>query len=542
MKLFRAWLQGLPADELPEVLEDTDLDTFHYGSWLLERGYDFKSDRETTPLYWDYIRFQRETIVGYFAELADYIKEYGRSRGRRRPGLRQLLLPLAALLPVRAEGGHPRHRDERHELPAAGLVPVRGRLRARQAGDRGREPVRRGGAGAAPEAAERQGLQPVSDDAVRGVGARHQHERALRGRMGSVIEDSFCAPHDETVEIQDFITQNERLYSTETFSEVAVAFSIQSAYDWEEHAGWKVKYPFWPAVEGLVEQHQPFDVVVLPEGVLREDWIASEDLARYRTVVLPECTLIAYSPMATGVLSGTYDAARFEELPADDWRRGASARILDLVGGLGSIAFRLGTSAGALAVAWALSREGVTGVICGARSPRQVDGWISAADVSLDPATLARIGSGPSCRIASSPRRTLSPAGHRREKRDRLTGHDRRIQSSLEPDVFFVHEHVEEASKLTVLVEQARFKVGVELDRRRECFTNSGALDLNHARRVGGAPQHRGDLQADHDRTSSAIGARSAAASNDSIVGRTSSAGPNDASSASTVFRPLPVT
>ena len=84
--------------------------------------------------------------------------------------------------------------------------------------------------------------------------------------MGSVIEDSFWAPHDLNVEIQDFITDNERLYSTETFSEVAVLFSIQSAYDWEEHRGWKERFPFWSTVDGLVEQHQPFDVVVLPEG------------------------------------------------------------------------------------------------------------------------------------------------------------------------------------------------------------------------------------------------------------------------------------
>jgi len=110
--------------------------------------------------------------------------------------------------------------------------------------------------------------------------------------MGSVIEDSFWAPHDLNVEIQDFITENERLYSTETYSEVAVLFSIQSAFDWEEHEGWKVRFPFWSAVEGLVEQHQPFDVVVLPEGKLREDWITAEDLARYRTVVLPECTVL----------------------------------------------------------------------------------------------------------------------------------------------------------------------------------------------------------------------------------------------------------
>jgi hypothetical protein len=123
--------------------------------------------------------------------------------------------------------------------------------------------------------------------------------------MGSVIEDSFWAPHDLNVEIQDFITENERLYTTDTFSDVVVAFSIQSAYDWEEHQGWKVRYPFWTTTEGLVEQHQPFDVVVLPEGKLRQDWITSGDLARYRTVVLPECTFL--TPAQAEAIRGYLD-------------------------------------------------------------------------------------------------------------------------------------------------------------------------------------------------------------------------------------------
>jgi hypothetical protein len=116
--------------------------------------------------------------------------------------------------------------------------------------------------------------------------------------MGSVIEDSFWAPHEINVEIQDFLAQNERLYATETFSEVAVAFSIQSAFDWEEQQGSKERFPFWSVTEGLVEQHQPFDVVVLPEGVLREDWIVPDDLFRYRTVVLPECTYLTPAQLA----------------------------------------------------------------------------------------------------------------------------------------------------------------------------------------------------------------------------------------------------
>ena len=47
--------------------------------------------------------------------------------------------------------------------------------------------------------------------------------------------------------------------------------------------------------------------------------------------VIPWCGahqtgVIAYSPMATGALSGAYDAGRLEELPADDWRRASSTR------------------------------------------------------------------------------------------------------------------------------------------------------------------------------------------------------------------------
>jgi hypothetical protein len=290
MKLFRAWLQALPPEALPEPLKDTDLGTFHYGSWLLERGYDFKSDRETTPLYWDYIRFQRETIVGYFAELADYIKEYGRSKGR------DVLVcgnyyylsphyypfePKADILVT--EMNNTSYRQPAWCRYAAGFA-------------RGKPVivVENPYGGVGPELLPR--LQGGDGyDLFRMM----QYEASALGVnmsvpygawMGSVIEDSFWAPHDVVVEIQDFITEHERLYTTDTFSEVAVLFSIQSAYDWEEHEGWKERFPFWSATEGLVEQHQPFDVIMLPEGKLREDWITAEDLFRYRTVVLPQCS------------------------------------------------------------------------------------------------------------------------------------------------------------------------------------------------------------------------------------------------------------
>jgi aryl-alcohol dehydrogenase-like predicted oxidoreductase len=88
--------------------------------------------------------------------------------------------------------------------------------------------------------------------------------------------------------------------------------------------------------------------------------------------------------MASGLLSGAYDRTRLEQLAADD-RRGAPVhQILEVVGLLRSAAGRLGIGVGALAVAWTLAVEGVTGAICGARRPDQVDGWIVASDVALD--------------------------------------------------------------------------------------------------------------------------------------------------------------
>jgi hypothetical protein len=292
MKLFRAYLQDLPAERLPEALKDTDLDTFHYGSWLLERGYDFKSDRETTPLYWDYIRFQRKTIVGYFAELADYIKEYGRSKGRD-----VLVCGNYYYLSPHYYPFEPKADVLVTEMNATSYrQPAWCRYAAGFARGKPVIVVENPYGGVGPEL-----LPKLQEGKGYDLFRMMQYEASALGInmsvpygawMGSVIEDSFWAPHDVVVEIQDFITQNERLYTTATFSEVAVAFSIQSAFDWEEHEAGKVRFPFWSVADGLVEQHQPFDVVVLPEGVLREDWVTAEDLARYRTVVLPECTFL----------------------------------------------------------------------------------------------------------------------------------------------------------------------------------------------------------------------------------------------------------
>jgi len=106
--------------------------------------------------------------------------------------------------------------------------------------------------------------------------------------------------------------------------------------------------------------------------------------AQHRTGV------IVYSPMHSGLLTDAFSADRVSALAGDDWRRRSPdfqqpnlGRNLRLRDALRPIASRRGTSASAVAIAWTLSWPGVTGAIVGARSPKQVDGWIGAASLVL---------------------------------------------------------------------------------------------------------------------------------------------------------------
>ena len=55
------------------------------------------------------------------------------------------------------------------------------------------------------------------------------------------------------------------------------------------------------------------------------------------------------------------------------------------------VAERHGVTPAAIAVAWTLSFPGGTGAIVGARSPRQVEGWLPAAHLELKEDDLADI-------------------------------------------------------------------------------------------------------------------------------------------------------
>jgi aryl-alcohol dehydrogenase-like predicted oxidoreductase len=108
--------------------------------------------------------------------------------------------------------------------------------------------------------------------------------------------------------------------------------------------------------------------------------------------------VIAYSPMASGILTDSFGPERVAAMDAGDWRRAARefnepelGRNLSLRDALRPIARRHGSSVSAVAIAWVLAWHGVTAAIVGARSPHQVDGWIGSPDVALTDADIAEI-------------------------------------------------------------------------------------------------------------------------------------------------------
>ncbi len=304
MRAFRLHLQALPAEARPAELAGEDLGNFHYGQWLLARGYDFKSNRESTPLFWHYLRFQQGAITRYFGELADYARAYAASQGRS----------------VLVSGNFFNLFDQYYPLePKVDLIITEMRnTRFRQptwyryvAGFAGGKPVvvvENPYGGVVPELVDKLKLGRGYDQFRMSL-----YEAAALGAnmsvpygawLGSVIQDSFHPPHDLCVEIQTFLADHEALFSPRTYNEVGVVYSVESNFQrasrrgLAEHADNRYNassgegLPFWEVSDRLVDVAQPYDVLFLPDGTLRPDSLTPETLRQYRSLILPECVFL----------------------------------------------------------------------------------------------------------------------------------------------------------------------------------------------------------------------------------------------------------
>jgi aryl-alcohol dehydrogenase-like predicted oxidoreductase len=182
----------------------------------------------------------------------------------------------------------------------------------------------------------------------------------------------------------------------------------------------------WPDPDEDVEEGWETLAALQREGKVRHIGVSNFDVAQLRRAqaiapvtslqppyslldrqveaeVLPFCAregigVIAYSPMASGLLTGAMTRARVAGLPADDWRRdnrnfrepllSRNLRLVEVLRGIGA---RHGRTPAEVAVAWVLHNPTVTGAIVGARRPGQVAGVVGAADLDLRPRDVAEI-------------------------------------------------------------------------------------------------------------------------------------------------------
>jgi aryl-alcohol dehydrogenase-like predicted oxidoreductase len=184
----------------------------------------------------------------------------------------------------------------------------------------------------------------------------------------------------------------------------------------------------WAAMRGLVDEGKiraagvsNFDVALLErcEAVGHVDSLQIPFSLIVRDVaggLLQWCAehgtaVLVYSPMVIGLLTDSFSANSIEALHPHDWRRRhpefQSPRLernLRLRDALRDIARAHDTTVAAIAVAWVLAWPQVTGAIVGASRPDQVDGWLPAANITLDDKELDAIataiaesgaGSGP---------------------------------------------------------------------------------------------------------------------------------------------------
>lgn len=101
--------------------------------------------------------------------------------------------------------------------------------------------------------------------------------------------------------------------------------------------------------------------------------------------------VIAYSPMASGLLTGTWTKKRREALPEDDWRKHKNPLFQDpafdhgvaVAEVLREVGAGHGATPAAVAIAWVLANPAVTAAIVGARKPRQYADIAVAAGLRL---------------------------------------------------------------------------------------------------------------------------------------------------------------
>ena len=103
--------------------------------------------------------------------------------------------------------------------------------------------------------------------------------------------------------------------------------------------------------------------------------------------------VVPYSPMAGGVLTGTYSRSSTPDSPRAEGNQAKYGRedVWDVLETVREVANAHDTWPGAIALAWLLSRPGVVAPIVGANSIAQCEANLAAADLRLEQVELKRL-------------------------------------------------------------------------------------------------------------------------------------------------------
>jgi aryl-alcohol dehydrogenase-like predicted oxidoreductase len=130
--------------------------------------------------------------------------------------------------------------------------------------------------------------------------------------------------------------------------------------------------------------------------------------------ILPTCRelgigFVPYSPLGRGFLTGRFK--RFEDLPADDYRRNHPRfqgenfqKNLDLVQKISEIAAKKRCTPGQLALAWVLAQGTDIVPIPGTKRRRYLEENVAAQDITLSADDLRQIGAAAPQGVAAGPR------------------------------------------------------------------------------------------------------------------------------------------
>ncbi|BDZ51452.1 hypothetical protein GCM10025867_36930 [Frondihabitans sucicola] len=228
---FTAYLAALDPSSVPASVGD--LGSFHYGEWLLARGVDWvnlKAEGDEGVVARLYMRFMQKQQASNFKELSDYVRDYAASKGRTVLVSSNLYDgatwhdPLAEMVDILVP-------EQRHTLYSQ---PAWMRYIAAFGGDKPVAISTNPYDGVMPELLPRMN-RGKDFDRFRVM----LYEAAALGVnmsvpygawMGSVIKDAVWAPHEETVEIQNFLADHEDLFARRTANTTLIVYSTDSNF------------------------------------------------------------------------------------------------------------------------------------------------------------------------------------------------------------------------------------------------------------------------------------------------------------------------